>query len=70
MFLPASRQQNPNWSWWPITQQSFNILTDGFRKKATGTSLVDAIATAEKNIITAFRNKGLSIRKAGNDRTS
>ena len=64
VFVPAAREQNPDWSWWPITQQSFNILSDGFRKKATGTTLVDSIATAEKQIIAAFRNKGLSIRKA------
>jgi multiple sugar transport system substrate-binding protein len=64
VFLPATQQQNPDWSWWPITQQSFNILADGFRKKAAGGTLVDAVAEAESNIITAFRNKGLSIRKA------
>ncbi|MBS1906252.1 MAG: sugar ABC transporter substrate-binding protein [Actinobacteria bacterium] len=63
-FLPAARQQNPDWSWWPITQQSFNILSDGFRKKASGSTLVDAVANAEKQIIAAFRNRGLSIRKA------
>ncbi len=65
VFVPASREQNPDWSWWPITQQSFNILSDGFRKKVSGTTLVDSVATAEKQIMTAFRNKGLSIRKAG-----
>ena len=64
VFVPAAREQNPDWSWWPITQQSFNILSDGFRKKATGTTLVDSVATAETQIIAAFRNKGLSIRKA------
>ena len=65
VFVPASREQNPDWTWWPITQQSFNILSDGFRKKASGTTLVDSVAAAESQIITAFRNKGLSIRKAG-----
>jgi multiple sugar transport system substrate-binding protein len=64
VFVPASREQNPDWSWWPITQQSFNILSDGFRKKASGTTLVDSIAIAEKQIMAAFRNKGLTIRKA------
>lgn len=63
IFVPAARQQNQAWSWWPVTQQSFNILSDGFRKKASGTSLVDSIATAEQQIMTVFRNKGLSIRK-------
>ena len=46
-----------------MTQQSFNILSDGFRKKASGTSLVDSIAASEQQIITVFKNKGLSIRK-------
>ncbi len=67
VFEPAAQPeaQNPDWSWWPITQQSFNILSDGFRTKASGGTLVDAVATAEAGIIKAFRNKGLSIRKAG-----
>ncbi|MWV49025.1 extracellular solute-binding protein [Rathayibacter sp. VKM Ac-2803] len=64
VFVPASEEQNPDWSWWPVTQQSFNILSDGFRKKASGLSLVDAVAEAEDQIITVFENKGLSIRKA------
>ena len=64
VFVPASRQQNADWSWWPITQQSFNILSDGFRKKAAGVPLVDSLAAAESQIMAAFRNKGLSIRKA------
>lgn len=64
VFVPASKQQNPDWSWWPVTQQSFNILSDGFRKKVSGLSLVDAVAEAERQIITVFQNKGLSIRKA------
>ncbi len=63
VFVPATQQQNPDWSWWPVTQQSFNILSDGFRKKAFGTSLVDSIAASEQQIITVFKNKGLSIRK-------
>lgn len=64
VFQPATKAQNPDWAWWPITQQSFNILADGFRAKASGGTLVDAVAQAEKAIITAFRNTGLSIRKA------
>ena len=67
VFVPATEQssQNQDWSWWPVTQQSFNILSDGFRGKASGGTLVDAVAQAEKDIISVFRNKGLSIRKAG-----
>ncbi|QHF20963.1 extracellular solute-binding protein [Rathayibacter sp. VKM Ac-2762] len=64
VLVPASKEQNPDWSWWPVTQQSFNILSDGFRKKASGLSLVDAVAEAEQKIITVFENKGLSIRRA------
>ncbi|WP_454811178.1 ABC transporter substrate-binding protein [Paenarthrobacter nitroguajacolicus] len=63
VFVPATQQQNPDWSWWPVTQQSFNILSDGFRKKAFGTSLVDSVAASEQQIMTVFKNKGLSIRK-------
>ncbi|WP_349864553.1 sugar ABC transporter substrate-binding protein [Leifsonia sp. WHRI 6310E] len=64
VFLPASTEQNPDWSWWPITQQSFNILADGFRKKPGGQTLVDSVAQSEKSIIDAFRKKGLTIEKA------
>lgn len=63
IFVPAAAQQNADWSWWPITQQSFNILADGFRRKTAGGTLVDAVANAEKLILQAFQNKGLSIRK-------
>ena len=64
IFAPATEQQNNDWSWWPITQQSFNILADGFRRKATGGTLVDAVVEGEDTIVEAFRNKGLTIRKA------
>lgn len=63
IFVPAAEDQNPDWFWWPITQQSFNIIADGFRQKVAGVSLVDAVATAERQIIRAFENKGLTIRK-------
>jgi multiple sugar transport system substrate-binding protein len=63
IFVPAARQQNRDWTWWPVTQQSFNILSDGFRKKGSGVTLVDSVAAAEQQIMTVFRNKGLSIRK-------
>ncbi|GAB3523467.1 ABC transporter substrate-binding protein [Arthrobacter monumenti] len=64
VFAPAAKQQNPDWNWWPLTQQSFNILSDEFRKQASGGTLVDAVAGAEGKIMDAFKNKGLSIRKA------
>ncbi|MFT3877217.1 MAG: extracellular solute-binding protein [Propioniciclava sp.] len=63
VFVPAAQQQNPDWTWWPITQQSFNIISDGFRRKASGGTFVDAIAQAEDLILRAFQNKGLTIRK-------
>lgn len=64
IFAPAALEQNTNWTWWPSQQQSFNILSDGFRQKAAGVTLVDAVAQAEQKIMTVFKNSGLSIRKA------
>ncbi|RLP76915.1 extracellular solute-binding protein [Mycetocola tolaasinivorans] len=61
IMIPAAADQNPDWSWWPITQQSFNILADEFRKKAAGQSLVDGLRSAERLIIRAMRNKGLTV---------
>ncbi|MGW9114856.1 ABC transporter substrate-binding protein [Microbacterium sp. NPDC055683] len=65
VFVPAARDQNPDWVWWPITQQSFNILSDGFRRKASGQTFVESVREAEAQITSVFRNKGLRIRKAG-----
>ncbi|GAB3103308.1 ABC transporter substrate-binding protein [Isoptericola nanjingensis] len=64
VFQPATQDQNPDWQWWPITQQTFNILGDGFRRKATGGTLVDAVVAAEDRTIEVFRQKGLRIRRA------
>lgn len=63
VFERAAAEQNPDWQWWPITQQSFNILSDHFRGKADGTSLVDAVVAAEDDIVEVFRTKGLTVRK-------
>lgn len=63
IFAPAALAQNTDWSWWPSQQQSFNILSDGFRQKASGTTLVDSVAAAEQKIMTVFKNSGLHIRK-------
>ncbi|WP_342371959.1 extracellular solute-binding protein [Propioniciclava soli] len=65
VFEPAAAPaaQNLEWSWWPITQQSFNILADGFRAKAAGGTLVDAVVAAQGTIVRTFRNKGLTIRE-------
>ncbi len=64
VFDPAAQPeaQNPDWSWWPITQQSFNILGDGFREKSGGLSFVDAVARAQDQIAATFESKGLSVR--------
>ncbi|RLP82162.1 extracellular solute-binding protein [Mycetocola lacteus] len=64
IMRPAAADQNPDWAWWPLTFQSFNILADEFRKKASGQSLVDGLRNAENQIITAMRNKGLSVERA------
>ena len=37
---------------------------DGFRRKATGGTLVDAVVAAEDRTIEVFRQKGLTIRRA------
>lgn len=64
VFEPASQQQNPDWEWWPVVQQTFAVLGDEFRRKAQGVSLVDSVVAAEEATIEVFRNKGLTIRKA------
>lgn len=64
VFAPAAEQQNPDWQWWPTTQQTFNVLADAFRGKAGGTSLVDAVVQAEAETMEVFREKGLTIRRA------
>ncbi|GAA1174589.1 extracellular solute-binding protein [Nesterenkonia xinjiangensis] len=64
IFEPAAADQNPDWQWWPTTQQTFNILADEFRRKAGGASLVDAVVRAEAATIEVFRNKGLTVRRA------
>lgn len=63
VLVPATKQQNRDWSWWPITQQSINILSDEFRRKGEGQSLVDGVVKAEDEIAAVFRSKGLRIRK-------
>ena len=64
VFVPAAKEQNNEWQWWPLTQQTFNILADGFRAKASGGTLVDAVVQGQRDVITAFRNKGLRIEAA------
>lgn len=64
VFEPAAGDQNADWQWWPITQQTFNILADEFRGKARGASLVDAVVRAEQTTMEVFATKGLTIRRA------
>lgn len=64
VFEKAAQQQNPHWQWWPIVQQSFSILEDEFRQKAQGSSLVDAVVSAENSIFDVMRHKGLVVRRA------
>lgn len=65
VFVKMATEQNPDWQWWPLTTQSFNILADAFRRKGGSYTLVDAVRDAEGQIIEAFRNKGLSIERRG-----
>lgn len=65
IFLPAAKQQNPDWVWGPTTQQLFDTLADGFRRKLSGDStLMEACAQAEEDAVTMLRNKGLNARAA------
>lgn len=67
VFEPAAQPdaQSPDWTWWPIVQQSFSILADGFRQKSSGTSLVDSVAASQDRIVEAMVAKGLDVRVAG-----
>lgn len=64
VFEPAAADQNPDWQWWPIVQQTFSILEDEFRQKAQGVSLVDAVVRAEQATIDVMTTKGLTVRRA------
>lgn len=64
VFEPAADDQNPDWQWWPIVQQTFSILEDEFRRKAQGVSLVDAVVEAEQATLEVMTNKGLTVRRA------
>jgi multiple sugar transport system substrate-binding protein len=63
VFVHADRDQNTQWTWWPVTMQSLGILADQFRKFGPDGKLVDAVAAAEQEIITVFQRKGLRIRQ-------
>ncbi len=64
VMVSMAEQQNRDWVWPPLTQQMFDILADGFRRKMTeGRSLVDVMAQAQGEITQALRDKGLDARE-------
>ena len=64
VFVPMAKEQSTDWIWSPLTQSSFNAMQDGFRRKLTsGQTLVETMNQAQKQAVTAFRNKGLSVRE-------
>ncbi|MFC7344731.1 ABC transporter substrate-binding protein [Saccharopolyspora griseoalba] len=65
VFAPAAQQQNERWIWSPTTQQTFNVLGDGFREKITGeSSIVEACRVAQDETVAMLRNEGLKVRAA------
>lgn len=60
VFVPASKEQNLDWTWCPLTQVALDAVSDEFRRKVTsGQSFVDSLPIIERQIVTAFRDKGL-----------
>jgi multiple sugar transport system substrate-binding protein len=65
VFVPASQEQNVDWSWSPVTQSAFTSLQNQFRRKLTsGLKLTDAVELAQREIVQSFTDKGLSVRTA------
>ncbi|MFJ3384463.1 MULTISPECIES: ABC transporter substrate-binding protein [unclassified Curtobacterium] len=65
VFVPASQEQNIDWSWSPVTQSAFTSLQNQFRRKITGNlKLSDAVELAQREIVQSFKDKGLSVRTA------
>lgn len=65
VFVPMAKEQSLDWIWSPLTQSTFNALSDGFRRKLTsGQTLVETMRQGQKQAVTAFRNKGLQVREA------
>ncbi|MBM7803802.1 multiple sugar transport system substrate-binding protein [Curtobacterium luteum] len=65
VFVPASKEQNVDWSWSPVTQSAFTSLQNQFRRKLTGgLKLTDAVELAQREIVQSFKDKGLSVRTA------
>ncbi|MDO4899473.1 ABC transporter substrate-binding protein [Actinomyces sp.] len=65
VIAPMAREQNLDWLWPPLCQQSINIVADGMRRKLTdGTSLVDSLSNSQAEIVQAFQRRGLRAREA------
>ncbi|WP_298805119.1 extracellular solute-binding protein [uncultured Pseudokineococcus sp.] len=65
VFAPAAQEQNLDWTWPPIAQQVMDGLGDRFRGVLTGgTTMVDAVAAMEGEVVEIFREKGLSAEVA------
>ena len=65
VFVPAAKEQNVDWSWSPVTQSALNSLQNQFRRKLTsGLKLVDAVELAQREVVQAFKDKGLGVRTA------
>lgn len=62
VFLPAAKDQNQDWQWWPLVRQTTTDLGDRIRN--SGKSIVDCLADSQAAMVTAFRRKGLTIREA------
>lgn len=63
IFKPASQEQNPKWTWPPITQRMYSIL-EGIQedKLNNGRSLVDGIADAQRKVVSNMQDMGLSVK--------
>lgn len=65
VMVPMAQEQNLEWKWPPLCQQSINIIADGMRRKLTdGTPLVDTLAAAQTQIVQAFVRRGLKAKEA------
>jgi multiple sugar transport system substrate-binding protein len=63
VFKPANQEQNPNWTWPPITQRMFSILQNILQDKVNnGRSLVDGISDAQRQIVAKMKDMGLSVK--------
>ena len=65
VFAPAAQEQNLDWTWPPIAQQVMDGLSDRFRGVVGGgTTMVDAIAAMEGDVVEICRENGLAAEVA------